>query len=63
LTTSDDTASDEAAGDAGSNDTKEVGRRVLVEDLFHGRKQVILVHNGEDYCLRITSNDRLILTK
>ncbi len=33
------------------------------EDLFRGRKQLEIVHNGVVYCLRITANDKLILTK
>ncbi len=37
--------------------------RIPVLNLLDGRKEAILVHNGEDYRLRITSKGRLILTK
>jgi len=33
------------------------------EKLMCGRRQVVIVHNGERYHLRITSKQRLILTK
>ena len=31
--------------------------------LFKGRSCIFIEHNGELYSLRITSNDKLILTK
>jgi hemin uptake protein HemP len=37
--------------------------RIAVQDLLEGRSEDILVHNGEDYRLRITSRGKLILTK
>lgn len=37
--------------------------RLSVRDLFAGRTEIILDHNGEDYRLRITARGRLILTK
>ncbi len=37
--------------------------RVSVQTLFAGGTEVILVHNEEDYRLRITSRGKLILTK
>jgi hemin uptake protein HemP len=37
--------------------------RITTEQLFAGTNQVIIVHKGEEYRLRITSNDKLILTK
>lgn len=37
--------------------------RFLVTDLIRGGREVILVHDGQEYRLRITSNGKLILTK
>ncbi|MBB6168998.1 hemin uptake protein HemP [Chelatococcus composti] len=34
-----------------------------VRSLFGGGREVVLLHNGERYHLRITANDKLILTK
>lgn len=31
--------------------------------LFDGRREVVIVHNGEEYRLRITRQEKLILTK
>jgi len=38
-------------------------RRWSVEELCGPTGEAILVHNGEDYRLRVTSRGRLILTK
>lgn len=39
-------------------------RRVMPSDeLFDGQSEVIILHNGEQYRLRITRQDKLILTK
>ena len=37
--------------------------RLDVNDLFAGSREAVLVHRGTEYRLRITSNDKLILTK
>jgi hemin uptake protein HemP len=37
--------------------------RVIVSDLLAGGREAILVHDGQDYRLRITANGKLILTK
>jgi hemin uptake protein HemP len=34
-----------------------------VRDLLGGAKEVIILHAGERYRLRVTANDKLILTK
>jgi hemin uptake protein HemP len=34
-----------------------------VQELLGGGKEVIILHAGERYRLRITANDKLILTK
>lgn len=38
-------------------------RRLLAAELLGGDREVVIVHRGQDYRLRITSNDKLILTK
>ena len=36
---------------------------VSAEALFCGAKEIVIRHQGDDYRLRITRNDKLILTK
>jgi hemin uptake protein HemP len=36
---------------------------LLSQDLFQGRREVVIRHGGDDYRLRITRQDKLILTK
>ena len=38
-------------------------KRIKVADLMQGAREVILLHEGEEYILRITKAKRLILTK
>lgn len=38
-------------------------RRVDSHELFRGGNEVFIVHKGEEYRLRITRNEKLILTK
>jgi len=38
-------------------------KRVSVRELMGDDRDIVLVHEGSDYTLRITSNGRLILTK
>jgi hemin uptake protein HemP len=38
-------------------------RRIPVETLMRDATEVILVHRGTDYRLRVTANGKLILTK
>lgn len=38
-------------------------RRIPVPDLLGGAEQVILLHQGQEYRLRITRAGKLILTK
>jgi len=37
--------------------------RYRVDDLMKGGREVVLVHRGQEYRLRITSTGKLILTK
>jgi hemin uptake protein HemP len=36
--------------------------RVKIEDLLGDAKELVIVHNGREYHLRLTRNDKLILT-
>ena len=38
-------------------------RRITSEDLLQGGNELIIVHRGEEYRLRVTSNGKLILNK
>lgn len=44
---------------------REIGRPRIVtsSDLFGGESEVLIMHNGVLYRLRITRQDKLILTK
>lgn len=45
------------------SDKPAAKRQIDSEDLFQGRHEVIIVHGGEEYRLRITRAGKLILTK
>jgi hemin uptake protein HemP len=38
------------------------GERVVSQQLFGERRELIIEHNGRDYRLRLTQNGKLILT-
>jgi hemin uptake protein HemP len=38
-------------------------KRIRTADLMQGAREVIIVHEGEEYILRITRTGKLILTK
>ena len=40
-----------------------ITRQVASAALFPGRREIIIVHHGQEYRLRITRADKLILTK
>jgi hemin uptake protein HemP len=51
-----------------TEDEPETGRgsqaaRIASTDLFHGRREILIVHHGTEYRLQITKADKLILTK
>jgi len=55
---------------AGGRDAARTGdrapakpRRVRIEDLLGGGRELIIEHRNEEYRLRMTSNSKLILTK
>ena len=43
--------------------SKPTVRRVRIEDILAGHREVIIEHGSEEYRLRLTSNSKLILTK
>jgi hemin uptake protein HemP len=60
-------ARDESRGEPAPDDDAVVGpslvRRVQSALLFERGREVIIVHRGQEYRLRITKSDKLILTK
>jgi len=38
-------------------------KRIAVRDLLAGGREAVLLHDGSEYRLRLTSNGKLILTK
>jgi hemin uptake protein HemP len=52
--------SPEKAGRTGLFESKQV---ISSRDLFFGGKEVWIEHGNELYCLRLTKQDKLILTK
>jgi hemin uptake protein HemP len=42
---------------------KTPARRIQSEVLFEGRSEVVILHRDEEYRLRVTKSDKLILTK
>ena len=38
-------------------------KRIAVGELLAGRREAVLLHGGDEYRLRLTSNGKLILTK
>ena len=37
--------------------------RISLSSLMEGQREVIIIHDGDEYRLRLTSNEKLILTK
>ena len=38
-------------------------RRIAISELLDGGREAVLLHDGTEYRLRLTSNGKLILTK
>jgi hemin uptake protein HemP len=38
-------------------------RKIALRDLLDGSREAVLLHDGAEYRLRLTSNGKLILTK
>ena len=52
------------AAEPSLTDRKEGDRRTIASsELFGGQTEVLILHNGEEYRLRVTRQDKLILTK
>ena len=43
--------------------TARAGIRIASAELFRGRREIVIVHRGQEYRLHITKADKLILTK
>lgn len=43
--------------------TARAAVRIASTDLFRGRREIVIVHRGQEYRLHITKADKLILTK
>jgi hemin uptake protein HemP len=54
-----DSRSDAVSSEGTANDR----RRLSSSALFGGRSEIVIVHNDEEYRLRITRAGKLILTK
>lgn len=54
---------DGAAPHGGGSTPQPTPIRIELAKLLDGRREAIIVHNGQDYRLRVTSNGKLILTK
>jgi len=37
--------------------------RIASDELFHGGREIVIIHRGSEYRLHITKTDKLILTK
>jgi hemin uptake protein HemP len=44
-------------------DSQLAPARVPAAELLKGRRELIILHNADEYRLRVTSNGKLILTK
>ncbi|MBL1261060.1 MAG: hemin uptake protein HemP [Thiotrichaceae bacterium] len=55
-------AAHQATRSSQSGDAPTV-RRLTSDELLAGQRQLVIEHHGEEYRLRITSKEKLILTK
>jgi len=51
-----------ASSDAAEKPEDETVQRISSESLLGSRGELLIVHNGREYRLRLTQNDKLILT-
>lgn len=55
---------DDSGGSAAPRDaTSGPTVRIVSTELFQGRREIVIVHRGQEYRLHITKADKLILTK
>ena len=57
-----DAASHKAAAEASRNDVMH-GNRLDSRDIFQAAREIIIAHGEETYRLRLTAQNKLILTK
>ena len=50
-------------GDQPASGSPSSSPRIQSADLFNGRREIVIVHQGMEYRLHITKADKLILTK
>ena len=50
------------SGKPAKTDGKPV-KRIAISELLNGGREAVLLHDGAEYRLRLTSNGKLILTK
>jgi hemin uptake protein HemP len=50
-------------GDAATRQIRMVAERIDSRDLFVGTREIIIVHGEDSYRLRLTAQNKLILTK
>jgi hemin uptake protein HemP len=50
----------DSPGDSGASGDQ---RQIPSSSLFHGRREIVIVHHGQEYRIRTTKADKLILTK
>jgi hemin uptake protein HemP len=53
----------EGAGPREGSAATHAGLRIASAELFRGRREIVIVHRGQEYRLHITKADKLILTK
>ena len=54
----------DASGDVAGDPAAASGPvRISSAEIFHGRRDIVIVHRGQEYRLHITKADKLILTK
>jgi hemin uptake protein HemP len=52
-----------ASGDSKPQTRPKPPVRIAIRDLLAGGREAVLLHEGTEYRLRLTSNGKLILTK
>jgi hemin uptake protein HemP len=52
-----------AGGEPSMEGARQQTRRVDSETLLQRAREIVIVHRGQEYRLRVTKSDKLILTK